>query len=879
MCFFCGTFLVLLNAQEFTAVIDRYFENFVEEGELLQQDVEWEITSQHISSTSHINHIYFNQTLHGIQILYTDSSIHLYPNGKELASNNKFIKGCSNRSIGRSTPSLKAKKVVELVADQLNYTLTEPLKVLKKKQGVQNETLFSNGGISKSDIPVKLKYWRNEDDKLVLVWELSILENSMEHSWNVLADASTGTIINKIDTIINCTLENNAGKEKSLNYNRNLYDIPDYNNLNNSIARCENCYEVIPMPFKSPYFGERIIEINPSNFLASPYGWHDTNGLPGADYYTTKGNNIDAFIGNSDNNGYQPDGGETLDFTNYLFDEEFSPLIRYEDASLTNLFYWGNIVHDVIYQYGFDEASGNFQNNNYENGGLGFDSVLIYGQDEVDLCNASFHPTPDGNQPFISMNACNNKDGAFDNEVLIHEYSHGISIRLTGGSFSGNCFYNKEALGEGISDWYGMMLTNLTGDNGSYPRGFATYLFDQGPDGEGVRLYKYSTDMEINPQTYNSIIEEPGLHAVGSVWATILWELTWRLVDEYGFDEDIYNFTGDINKDAGNIMALAIVTEALKIQPCYPGFIDGRDAILDANDAIYGAGYNCVLWDAFAKRGLGFSAIQGSPFVVIDGEEAFDSPPSRAVFTSFQDTICSNANKFTELKGGIPYGGVYNGPGVTDDGNGETYSFDPLVAGLGTHTITYEVQDTFCTVASVSEDTIEVLVDVIEPEIICSEDITVTIPLERTFYSIIDYTRYVHTEDNCNAEPVITQRPVAGTPAGEGKVIIKMLSTDNAGNKSRCSFILTVEKEVGEIKEKFGVSPNPAKEEIFLFSNIDIGILSASIYDINGRIVRVKRFDDFGYENKLSLEQLDAGMYFLKIKSDSFNLFKRIIKE
>jgi hypothetical protein len=29
---------------------------------------------------------------------------------------------------------------------------------------------------------------------------------------------------------------------------------------------------------------------------------------------------------------------------------------------------------------------------------------------------------------------------------------------------------------------------------------------------------------------------------------------------------------------------------------------------------------------------------------------------------------------------------------VTDGGNGETYSFDPAAAGIGTHTITYTLQ-------------------------------------------------------------------------------------------------------------------------------------------------------------------------------------------
>ena len=34
-------------------------------------------------------------------------------------------------------------------------------------------------------------------------------------------------------------------------------------------------------------------------------------------------------------------------------------------------------------------------------------------------------------------------------------------------------------------------------------------------------------------------------------------------------------------------------------------------------------------------------------------------------------------------------GGVYIGTGVTNNGNGMTYSFDPAVAGVGTHLISY----------------------------------------------------------------------------------------------------------------------------------------------------------------------------------------------
>jgi uncharacterized protein (TIGR02145 family) len=54
-------------------------------------------------------------------------------------------------------------------------------------------------------------------------------------------------------------------------------------------------------------------------------------------------------------------------------------------------------------------------------------------------------------------------------------------------------------------------------------------------------------------------------------------------------------------------------------------------------------------------------------------------------FTSCFDTITTINAKPIKLKGGIPLGGIYSGPGV----NSLTGIFTPALAGVGTHTITY----------------------------------------------------------------------------------------------------------------------------------------------------------------------------------------------
>ena len=722
------------NAQNFNQELNDHFEYYLEQNELLPQDVQWKITGQNVSQISGVNHIYFSQVIDGVQIYGTESSLHLLQNGTTLNSNNNFIKNSVDRITGSTTPSLTAIQAVLAAADQLNYNITETLYIVEGQEGADQRTIISNGGISLSNIPAKLMYHVTDNNELILAWDISIQEKAQTNWWSMRVDAVTGNILHQTNWMVSCSLEHDHSEDEILDYNKNLYDIPNYNDAMEKMEACNICYEVFALPLESPFYGARTTENDPSDATASPFGWHDTDGAPGAEFTVTTGNNVDAFDA-GDNPGYRPDGGGTLDFTGYPFNEVYTGANQYEAASITNLFYWNNIIHDVLYQYGFDEVSGNFQENNYGNGGSGSDSVNANGQTSV-WCNATFGTPPDGSNPTMSMYICGDKDGDFDDLVMIHEYGHGISNRLTGGPAASGCLGNQEQMGEGWSDWYGTVMTVLPGDLGTDARGVGTYLFGQGPGGPGIRTYPYSTDMGINPHTYDNIKTESVPHGVGSVWAAMLWEVYWGLVDEHGIDHDLYNFTGDVNQDAGNVMAFAIVTEGMKLQPCSPGFVDGRDAILAADLAIYGGANECVIWDAFAKRGLGLSADQGSSGSRSDGTEAFDIPSGVAAFTAPED-VCANSEILTGLGGGTPSGGEYSGPGVTDDGNGATYSFDPVVAGVGVHTITYEVPAGPCSVASAASDDIEVIAIPDGPtttgvtDFCLGDDVTVTaVPLD-----------------------------------------------------------------------------------------------------------------------------------------------------
>lgn len=221
------------------------------------------------------------------------------------------------------------------------------------------------------------------------------------------------------------------------------------------------------------------------------------------------------------------------------------------------------------------------------------------------------------------------RDGDLENGIIIHEYGHGISLRLTGGPGI-NCLTGQEQMGEGWSDYYAItMLLDPALDDPEGPRGMGPYaVYQDSREGNGIRPRPYSRDMEIQPFTYDRIKTNGWItggslatpHGVGHGWNSVLWDMTWNLVDRHGFNDNIY----DSWDAGGNNRSLQYVTDGLKMQGCAPGFVAGRDGILAAVEALGGED-TCLVWSTFARRGLGASAVQGTTGRD-DNTEAYDIP-------------------------------------------------------------------------------------------------------------------------------------------------------------------------------------------------------------------------------------------------------------
>jgi hypothetical protein len=801
--------------------------------EIQQNDIEdLYIERQYFDKKTNVTHVYIGQRFKGIKINNAISSLALRDE-KEVYFGNAFITNIASK-VNIVTPTITPTQAIEKVLTHFNIDTLKNKRILSSNN---NEFVFDKEGISQYDIPVNLRF-TSKNDKLILSWTVDIYTLDSQHYWNITLDATNGEIININDLVLKCdfgipTASHNHDHDKIDTRKPETFSLFKSSNFLNPIG---SQYNVFSYPIESPNHGARQLVVEPAR-AASPYGWHDVDGVAGAEYTITRGNNVYAYedIAATQVPGFSPDGGSALDF-NFTLDLNQSattntPTAQNQSSAITNLFYWNNILHDVWYNYGFDEAAGNFQQNNYGNGGAGNDAVNAEAFDGSGTNNANFGTPPDGNAPRMQMylwgtnttanltinspagiagnyqvvlatsfggsltsnltgdlvlvddgtalpssgcsaitnniagkiavidrgtcsnvqkalNAQNagaiavivvnnsagspidmgginpsitipcvmigqadgnlikaqlpsvngtlnpaitpiNRDSGLDNGIIAHEYGHGISTRLSR-------LYSFEQMGEGWSDWFGLMMTISPGDIATKRRGIGTYSAFQPTTGNGIRTYPYTTDMGINPFTYNNIATESIPHGVGSVWATMLWDLTWALIDQYGYDSDLYNGTG------GNNMAMYLVIEGLKLQPYDPGFVDGRDAILAADELLYNGQNKCLIWQVFARRGLGFSASQGSTGSVVDGTEAFDIPDFYTTGTLQRnycgtDVLNVNFSNLTNLAiSQIEY--TINIDGVTSNRTeitnvsscgSTTISVDLSSLSKGTHVITF----------------------------------------------------------------------------------------------------------------------------------------------------------------------------------------------
>ncbi|MBN8823578.1 MAG: M36 family metallopeptidase [Spirosoma sp.] len=601
------------------------------------------VSSAYQSPTTGWYHVYFNQAYQSVEIYNRLMSVVLVDSQVAYLTHNfipriDFVSKKGSLK-GLITPlSALQKAVANLGLNQASLTTIRELITTKLTDGTLTQSVFSIPALSDEKINVKL-YWlpvevdqkgQKQIEKLALTWNVRFLTKDAQKGWNIHVDAASGDIVQKTDDVIHCNFGGPHQVSRSSVGHASRDQVRYFGQ--DKVSFVANSYTVFDYPLESPNHGSRTVSVNPyTRFVPSGTGPSTTNGWHNdgtTNYLTTRGNNVWAQEDTTDIDsiGYSPTS-VTKEF-NYPYTLGLNTASSNQNAAITNLFYWNNLLHDVLWKFGFDEPSGNFQNNNRGRGGLGNDFVYADAQDGGSTNNANFYPPPDGINGRMQMYLWTipttyQADGDFDNGIIAHEYAHGWSTRLTGGPANSSCLQNAEQGGEGWSDYLALMLTtnwsslSATVASANIPRGIGTYAIGEPTTGIGIRNYAYSYDMaNVNGAVTYAKIGDSNFsipHGVGSIWATMLWDMTWEIIlQDNQITPNIYDTPTSVTAMRGNIAALKLVNEGLRLQPCSPSFVQSRDAILQADQLLFGGRYRCAIGRAFARRGLGANASTGA---------------------------------------------------------------------------------------------------------------------------------------------------------------------------------------------------------------------------------------------------------------------------
>ncbi|MCU0469356.1 MAG: M36 family metallopeptidase [Arcicella sp.] len=614
------------------------------------------ISSAYLSPTTGWYHIYFNQTYQDIEVYNALLNVTL-KDGQVIHTTHSFIYNITAQSSSVNTTNaqgtLSAVQAIGRAAQHLNLSSSGVSKIQESvstlSSGAISKGKYLDKGLSNENIDVKL-YWLPYEDavgeevkkpttKLALTYSVRIPTKDGQNIWNVHVDVNTGNILRQVDEVIHCDfgVPNKDGISHTCKENHPHHSHPNQGATNRSLV-APNEYNVFDYPLESPNHGGRTVVASPyTRFVPAATGPGTTNGWHNdgtTDYTTTRGNNVfakeDKAADNETTIGASPTSA-TLEF-NFPYTQATNTAAGNLDAAITNLFYWNNVMHDILWRYGFDEPSGNFQKDNLGRGGAGNDFVFADAQDGSGTNNANFSTPADGTngrmQMFIWSNAGSptyQPDSDFDNGIIAHEYGHGWSTRLTGGPANSSCLQNAEQGGEGWSDYAALMIATdwsaltPTLASANIPRGIGTYAIGQPITGAGIRPFRYSYDKATynNPVTYagvNNSITFSQPHGIGSIWATMLWDMTWEIILQDGLigANNIYDVPANIADYRGNVAAMKLVNEGLRLQPCSPSFVQARDAIFKADQLLFNGRYRCAIGKAFARRGLGFLASSGT---------------------------------------------------------------------------------------------------------------------------------------------------------------------------------------------------------------------------------------------------------------------------
>lgn len=519
-------------------------------------DPQWQKTSSGAVA------VHAQQQYKGIPIFQANETVRFAPDGTLQETTGSSISVSENWPVAprltvQQAVLQAAQQVAEPDADEteatdqfgepLNFTSVDlsgftPKVIASFSNQVTRDTVLEAGPFAEK-IKASL-IWFPLENSLRLGWEVLLTLPHYEGQYRTIVDAETGEIL----------------------YCRQLMEF---------VAARGNVYRVdggssrqmMEFPLPLPTYNLPIPTNLPTNF---PYDWVEAD--------KTVGLSTNGHLGNSGppSSGTIRDGVLTFDPTDPTGD----------DQKILNIFYYNCYMHDYFYLLGFQELDGNFQQNNFGQGGFQSDRVDARAHSGRVQGTANMATPVDGLSPIMNMGlvTSTNRHTAFDSSVVFHEFMHGVTNRLVGGPMNDRALeaVQSRGMGEGWSDYIACMINNST---------VVGAWVVNSPS--GIRQFPYTSSFPDNFSHLGTGRYVESEHNIGEIWCATLLEM---------------------NRKIGAEMGLRLVMDALKLSPANPSFLDMRDAIFKAlaNKQVAGqinpeqyAEMQQNIWAVFARFGMG----------------------------------------------------------------------------------------------------------------------------------------------------------------------------------------------------------------------------------------------------------------------------------
>ncbi len=336
------------------------------------------------------------------------------------------------------------------------------------------------------------------------------------------------------------------------------------------------------------------------------------------------------------------------------------------------------------------------------------------------------------------------------------------------------------------------------------------------------------------------------------------------LIEVFSTPTVVFTAPSDLCIDAGLQTGLGGATPAGGVYSGLGVTDNGNGTTYSFDPSTAGVGVHAITYN-FDDNGCSGSAS--------DAIEVFAEPT--IVFTA-PDNLCVDAEVQNGLGDATPNGGIYSGPGVMDDGNGTTFTFDPATAGVGIHSIAYNFDDNGCSgSASVNIEVFALpAVSISLPDTIFVTD---GMPPQNVnggglpvggIYS----DAFNEASDDGNGE---TFSFLNNFLVGDTNIITYTVTDVNGCSNSASKTVFVADGTVGvETIEALQVEvfPNPTSGIINLKgAEID----RIEVLDIHGRVLQVEKNNT----SFIDISSLPAGFYFIKIEIDGRVASTRIVKE